>query len=101
MGEDSFIPIRSNRSGSINVSYDVVSDDGQVTHTSGTIAVTEVDDATVVTGPTSFGMNEDGTITLTPEQLLGNASDIDSALSVANVTVDGGKIGRASCRERV
>ncbi|WP_291718605.1 tandem-95 repeat protein, partial [Magnetospirillum sp. 64-120] len=49
------------------------------------VTVTEVDDATVVTGPTAFGMNEDGTITLTPEQLLGNASDIDSTLSVANV----------------
>ncbi|WP_291724023.1 tandem-95 repeat protein, partial [Magnetospirillum sp. 64-120] len=56
------------------------------------VTVTEMDDATVVSGPTSFEMDEDGTITLTPEQLLGNASDIDSALSVANVTVDGGTL---------
>ncbi|MBI2242352.1 MAG: cadherin-like domain-containing protein, partial [Magnetospirillum gryphiswaldense] len=81
-----------NFSGSIDVTYDVVSDDGQVTPTSGTIAVTEVDDATVVSGPTAFTMNEDGTITLTPQQLLANASDVDSALSVANVAVSGGEL---------
>ncbi|MGE4280207.1 MAG: tandem-95 repeat protein, partial [Magnetospirillum sp.] len=78
--------------GSLDLTYDVVTDTGVATPASATLDVTAVDDSTVVTGPTSFEMNEDGTITLTPEQLLANSSDIDSALSVANVTVDGGTL---------
>jgi hypothetical protein len=56
--------------------------------------IANVDDATVVSGPVSLGsMAEDsGSITFTAEQLLANATDIDNALHVANVTVDGGTV---------
>ncbi|MBR9972980.1 tandem-95 repeat protein, partial [Magnetospirillum sulfuroxidans] len=58
------------------------------------VTVIGVDDATVVTGPVDLGdMAEDsGSITITAEQLLANASDVDNALHVANVSVSGGDL---------
>ncbi|NVK19165.1 MAG: cadherin-like domain-containing protein, partial [Methylocystaceae bacterium] len=74
-----------NFNGEVNISFDV--SDGTVeTEAAGTIDVASVNDGPVVSEETSFTMNEDGTITLTEDQLLANASDVDGDdLSVSNV----------------
>ncbi|MEZ9178327.1 cadherin-like domain-containing protein, partial [Vibrio kanaloae] len=38
---------------------------------------------------TSYQMNEDGTITLSPEQLIANSSDVDGDVSLDSVSYSG------------
>ncbi|MFA0212633.1 tandem-95 repeat protein, partial [Vibrio artabrorum] len=52
------------------------------------VTVTDVNDAPVA-GATSYQMNEDGTITLSPEQLIANSSDVDGEVSLESVTYSG------------
>ncbi|TKF54986.1 cadherin-like domain-containing protein, partial [Vibrio kanaloae] len=52
------------------------------------VTVTDVNDAPV-TGATSYQMNEDGTITLSPEQLIANSSDVDGDVSLDSVSYSG------------
>ncbi|WP_419797048.1 MAG: cadherin-like domain-containing protein [Terasakiella sp.] len=78
--------------GSIDLSYDV-SDGTTTTTAAGTIEVAAINDAAVVSEDTSFAMNEDGTITISEDQLLANASDVDGdTLSVQNLSADGGTL---------
>merc|ERR1711879_1004239 len=87
----SFTP-DENFNGEVNLSYDV-SDGTTTTATTGTIEVAEVNDAADVSAPTSFNMNEDGTITISEDSLLANASDVDGdTLSVQNLSADGGTL---------
>ena len=81
-----------NFNGEVNISYDV-SDGTENTATTGTIEVAEVNDAADVSAPTSFNMNEDGTITISEDSLLANASDVDGdTLSVQNLSADDGTL---------
>jgi VCBS repeat-containing protein len=77
-------------------SFQVVAFDGQAQSAPQTVdvTITGTDDATVITGTVDLGsMQEDGgTITFTANQLLANAGDVDNALHVANVKVDGGTL---------
>ncbi|MDN3702199.1 tandem-95 repeat protein [Vibrio artabrorum] len=52
------------------------------------VTVTDVNDAPVA-GATSYQMNEDGTITISPEQLIANSSDVDGEVSLESVTYSG------------
>ncbi|NVJ93731.1 MAG: tandem-95 repeat protein, partial [Methylocystaceae bacterium] len=90
-GTWSFTP-DENFNGEVNLSYDV-SDGTTTTAATGTIEVAEVNDAADVSAPTSFSMNEDGTITISEDSLLANASDVDGdTLSVQNFSADGGTL---------
>jgi large repetitive protein len=81
----------ANFNGTIDVSYDVVTDDGIATPATASIDVTAVDDATVVTGPVDLNdvAEDSGAITINASDLLANASDVDNALSVDNVKING------------
>ena len=58
-----------------------------------TIAVTDVNEAPVVSGPTSFNTDEDNAIVLTEAALLANATDADGdTLSVQNLAADQGTL---------
>jgi VCBS repeat-containing protein len=81
-----------NFNGEVNVSYDVVTEDGKVTPDSATINVSAVDDATVVKGDVNIAATEDKSVTISAKDLLGNASDVDSTLHAENVKVDGGTL---------
>ncbi|WP_198590436.1 Ig-like domain-containing protein, partial [Shewanella sp. 10N.286.52.B9] len=52
------------------------------------IEIAEVNDAPVA-GSTSYQMNEDGSITLSPEQLLANAIDIEGEVALDSVSYSG------------
>jgi len=71
-----------------------VSDGTTTTSQSVNVTINGSDDATVVTGTVDLGsMKEDsGSVTFTQAQLLGNATDVDDALHVANVSADGGTL---------
>ncbi|MEP4431976.1 MAG: cadherin-like domain-containing protein [Hyphomicrobiales bacterium] len=60
----------------------------------GTVSAEDmVNDAAVVSGPTSFSMAEDGTLTITEAELLENASDVNGDdLSVQNLAASGGDL---------
>ncbi|MCP4989600.1 MAG: tandem-95 repeat protein, partial [Colwellia sp.] len=78
--------------GELDLTYDV-SDGTTSTSTGGTITVTEVNDAPDIVEETNFTLEEDGSITITEEQLLENASDIDGdELSVENLNINGGEL---------
>ncbi|WP_135077258.1 cadherin-like domain-containing protein [Terasakiella sp. SH-1] len=58
-----------------------------------TEAIEDINDAPEVSGPTSFTVNEDGTITITEAQLLANSSDADGdTLSITGLTATGGTL---------
>ena len=71
-----------------------VSDGTTTTSQSVNVTINGSDDATVVTGTVDLGsMKEDsGSVTFTQAQLLGNATDVDDSLHVANVSADGGTL---------
>ncbi|MDV7340568.1 cadherin-like domain-containing protein [Terasakiella sp. A23] len=78
--------------GSIDLTYDI-SDGTATTSAGGTITVDAVNDTLEVSGSTSFNMNEDGTLTITEEQLLANTTDVDGDdLSVSGLTANGGTL---------
>ncbi|WP_160327938.1 cadherin-like domain-containing protein, partial [Vibrio toranzoniae] len=52
------------------------------------VTVTDVNDAPVA-GATSYQINEDSTITLSPEQLIANSSDLDGEVSLDSVSYSG------------
>ncbi|CDL00028.1 conserved protein of unknown function [Magnetospirillum gryphiswaldense MSR-1 v2] len=81
----------ANFNGTIDVTYDVVTDDGIATPATASIDVTAVDDATMVSAPVDLGAVDEGSgvITISAEDLLANASDVDNALSVDNVKING------------
>ncbi|MFA0070932.1 tandem-95 repeat protein, partial [Vibrio breoganii] len=71
-----------------NVSLDVIvaDEDGATAQTTAGIEVIAVNDAPVA-GNVAYSVDEDGSITLSQEQLLANASDVDGDnLTAANLT---------------
>ncbi|MGR5468521.1 tandem-95 repeat protein, partial [Vibrio astriarenae] len=87
-GTYSFAP-NENFNGDVEFTFDV--SDGTDTVTANIdVAVTPVDDAPTVEGNLSYTINEDGEITLSQEQLLSNATDVEGDdLTALNLTVDG------------
>src|SRR4029077_4624061 len=76
----------ANFNGTVTLSYNV-SDGVTTTPASGAIAVSPVNVANVVSGPTGFPPAEDSPVVISAAQLLANASDVDGdALSVTNLT---------------
>ncbi|MGL6316973.1 tandem-95 repeat protein, partial [Vibrio sp. WXL103] len=87
-GTYSFAP-NENFNGDVEFSFDV--SDGTDTVTANVdVSVTPVDDAPTVEGNLSYTVNEDGEITLSQEQLLSNATDVEGDdLTASNLSVDG------------
>ncbi|RED49875.1 cadherin-like domain-containing protein [Aestuariispira insulae] len=78
--------------GKIALSYQV-SDGSTATAASATVEIAAVNDTAVVTGDIKLDMQEDGTITITSEELLANASDVDGDdLSVTGLSTSQGSL---------
>ncbi|MGL6316974.1 tandem-95 repeat protein, partial [Vibrio sp. WXL103] len=86
-GTYSFAP-NENFNGDVEFNFDV--SDGTDTVTANVdVSVTPVDDAPV-SGDLAYSVNEDGEITLSQEQLLSQASDVEGDdLTASNLSVDG------------
>ncbi|MFA0227760.1 tandem-95 repeat protein, partial [Vibrio sp. 10N.261.45.A7] len=85
-GTYSFAP-NENFNGDVSLGF-TVSDGTDTVDANIDVTVTDVNDAPVA-GATSYQMNEDGTITLSPEQLIANSSDVDGEVSLDSVSYSG------------
>ncbi|MEZ8556277.1 tandem-95 repeat protein [Vibrio cyclitrophicus] len=85
-GTYTFAP-NDNFNGEVSLDFSV-SDGTETVDANIDVTVTDVNDAPVA-GATSYQMNEDGTITLSPEQLIANSSDVDGEVSLESVTYSG------------
>ncbi|WP_156502434.1 tandem-95 repeat protein, partial [Oleiphilus sp. HI0067] len=88
-GDDTytFAP-NENFNGNVTVDFTVSDGQGGTDTAQANIVVVPVNDPPVA-GDTSFSMNEDGTITLTPAQLLANSSDVEGDVSLQGVSYSG------------
>ena len=79
-----------NWSGDFNVTLEVTSNEGSASQSFG-VSVSAGNDAPVIEASPVFSMAEDGVITISEEQLLAGASDVDGdALSITDLVVNGG-----------
>ncbi|WP_146443026.1 cadherin-like domain-containing protein, partial [Vibrio kanaloae] len=85
-GTYSFAP-NENFNGDVNLGF-TVTDGTETVDANIDVTVTDVNDAPVA-GSTSYQMNEDGTITISPEQLIANSSDVDGEVSLDSVSYSG------------
>ncbi|WP_228014146.1 cadherin-like domain-containing protein, partial [Vibrio sp. OPT46] len=86
-GTYTFAP-NENFNGDVNFSFDV-SDGTDTVSANIDVSVTPVDDAPV-SGNLAYSVDEDGSIRLSQEQLLSQASDVEGdALTASNLSVDG------------
>ncbi len=85
-GTYSFAP-NENFNGEVDLSY-TVSDGTTTTEADIDITVNDINDAPVA-GSTSYTMQEDGSITLSPDQLIANSSDVDGTVSLDSVSYTG------------
>ncbi|WP_338062268.1 cadherin-like domain-containing protein, partial [Vibrio variabilis] len=84
-GTYSFAP-NENFNGNVSLDVTVVDEDGATAETTAGIDVIAVNDAPV-SGDLAYSVDEDGSITLTQEQLLSQASDVDGDdLTAANLS---------------
>ncbi|HHF3089246.1 TPA: tandem-95 repeat protein [Vibrio alginolyticus] len=87
-GTFSFAP-NENFNGDVSLDVVVVDEDGATASTNASIDVLPINDAPV-SGDLAYSVYEDGSITLSQEQLLAQAGDVDGDdLTAANLTVDG------------
>ncbi|MDR9826275.1 tandem-95 repeat protein, partial [Vibrio sp. FNV 38] len=87
-GTFSFAP-NENFNGDVALDVVVVDEDEATANATANIEVLPIDDAPV-SGSTSYQVNEDGSITISQEQLLSQSSDVEGDdLTAANLTVDG------------
>ncbi|MGR5260440.1 tandem-95 repeat protein, partial [Vibrio astriarenae] len=87
-GTFSFAP-NANFNGDVALDVVVVDEDGATDTAIASIDVLPINDAPV-SGSTSYQVNEDGSITISQEQLLANTTDIEGDdLTASNLTVDG------------
>ncbi|GAM65767.1 RTX toxin [Vibrio ishigakensis] len=87
-GSVTFAP-NENFNGDVTLDVVVIDDDGATATTTAGIEVIAVNDAPVA-GQNAYTVNEDGSITISQEQLLAGSSDVEGdALTASNLTVDG------------
>ncbi|MCQ9054418.1 tandem-95 repeat protein [Vibrio parahaemolyticus] len=87
-GTFSFAP-NQNFNGEVNLDVVVVDEDGATGSTAATIDVLPINDAPV-SGDLAYSVDEDNSITLSQEQLLAQATDVEGdALTASNLVVDG------------
>ncbi|MDF4995629.1 cadherin-like domain-containing protein, partial [Vibrio parahaemolyticus] len=85
-GTYTFAP-NENFNGDVNFSFDV-SDGTDTVSANIDVSVTPVDDAPV-SGNLAYSVDEDGSIRLSQEQLLSQASDVEGDVALANVSYSG------------
>ncbi|WP_039977082.1 tandem-95 repeat protein [Vibrio jasicida] len=87
-GTFSFAP-NQNFNGEVNLDVVVVDEDGATDSTTANIDVLPINDAPV-SGDLAYSVDEDNSITLSQEQLLAQATDVEGdALTASNLMVDG------------
>ncbi|MDG2882044.1 tandem-95 repeat protein, partial [Vibrio parahaemolyticus] len=87
-GTFSFAP-NENFNGDVSLDVVVTDEDGATASTNANIDVLPINDAPV-SGDLAYSVDEDGSITLSQEQLLAQAGDVDGDdLTASNLTVDG------------
>ncbi|EPF2958929.1 tandem-95 repeat protein, partial [Vibrio alginolyticus] len=87
-GTFSFAP-NQHFNGEVNLDVVVVDEDGATASTTANIDVLPINDAPV-SGDLAYGVDEDNSITLSQEQLLAQATDVEGdALTASNLVVDG------------
>ncbi|MDG2840072.1 tandem-95 repeat protein, partial [Vibrio parahaemolyticus] len=87
-GTFSFAP-NENFNGDVSLDVVVTDEDGATVATNASIDVLPINDAPV-SGDLAYSVDEDGSITLSQEQLLAQAGDVDGDdLTASNLTVDG------------
>ncbi|MDR9829636.1 tandem-95 repeat protein, partial [Vibrio sp. FNV 38] len=87
-GTCSFAP-NENFNGEVQLNVTIIDDDGATVETVINVDVLPLNDAPV-SGDTAYQVDEDGSITISQEQLLSQASDVEGDdLSAANLIVDG------------
>ncbi|MBT0083810.1 tandem-95 repeat protein [Vibrio alginolyticus] len=87
-GTFSFAP-NENFNGDVSLDVVVTDEDGATVATNANIDVLPINDAPV-SGDLAYSVDEDGSITLSQEQLLAQAGDVDGDdLTASNLTVDG------------
>ncbi|MCS0313235.1 tandem-95 repeat protein, partial [Vibrio diabolicus] len=87
-GTFSFAP-NQNFNGEVNLDVVVVDEDGATASTAANIDVLPINDAPV-SGDLAYSVDEDNSITLSQEQLLAQATDVEGdALTASNLVVDG------------
>ncbi|MCS0244076.1 tandem-95 repeat protein [Vibrio alginolyticus] len=87
-GTFSFAP-NQNFNGEVNLDVVVVDEDGATASTTANIDVLPINDA-LVSGDLAYSVDEDNSITLSQEQLLAQATDVEGdALTASNLVVDG------------
>ncbi len=93
-GDKSFaVTPDANFNGDVDISFSVSDQEGSVVESGASLTVAAVNDAADVSGNVGYTIDEDGSITLTQDDLLANASDVDgdnltaTLTSVANATL--------------
>ncbi|MDF4677499.1 cadherin-like domain-containing protein, partial [Vibrio parahaemolyticus] len=86
-GTYSFAP-NENFNGEVSLDVVVVDEDGATDSTTAGITVLEVNDPPIA-GATSYSVNEDEVITISSEQLLANASDVEGEVAIDSVSYSG------------
>ncbi|ALR93895.1 tandem-95 repeat protein [Vibrio sp. Vb5031] len=86
-GTYTFSP-NENFNGEVSLDVVVVDEDGATDSTTAGITVLEVNDPPIA-GATSYSVNEDEVITISSEQLLANASDVDGEVAIDSVSYSG------------
>ncbi|EKO3801171.1 tandem-95 repeat protein [Vibrio harveyi] len=86
-GTYTFSP-NENFNGEVSLDVVVVDEDGVTDSTTAGITVLEVNDPPIA-GATSYSVNEDEVITISSEQLLANASDVEGEVAIDSVSYSG------------
>ncbi|MBY7701119.1 tandem-95 repeat protein [Vibrio harveyi] len=86
-GTYTFSP-NENFNGEVSLDVVVVDEDGATDSTTAGITVLEVNDPPIA-GATSYSVNEDEVITISSEQLLANASDVEGDVAIDSVSYSG------------
>ncbi|AVF64257.1 tandem-95 repeat protein [Vibrio alginolyticus] len=86
-GTYTFSP-NENFNGEVSLDVVVVDEDGATDSTTADITVLEVNDPPIA-GATSYSVNEDEVITISSEQLLANASDVEGEVAIDSVSYSG------------
>ncbi|WP_063345675.1 tandem-95 repeat protein [Vibrio jasicida] len=86
-GTYTFSP-NENLNGEVSLNVVVVDEDGATDSTTAGITVLEVNDPPIA-GATSYSVNEDEVITISSEQLLANASDVEGDVAIDSVSYSG------------
>ncbi|MGB0937455.1 MAG: tandem-95 repeat protein [Colwellia sp.] len=85
-GTYDFAP-NTNFNGDVSIDVQVIDDDGATASASADVSVMSVNDEPVIDGSQAYSVDEDGNITLSQEQLLSNASDVEGdILTASNVS---------------